>query len=477
MDNGLLSGLIPAPPTLATMNSNGNLRADRSRSQQREILRLAVPAFLALVAEPLFLLADSAIIGHLGTTQLAGLGVASAALITAANIFVFLAYGTTSIVARQVGAGSERGAVSAGIDGLWLAIAIGLVTGALVAGFAAPLCALFGASPAALAQAVTYLRVSAIGIPAMLVALAVTGVLRGLQDTRTPLVASVLGFSANIALNLLFVYGLHLGIAGSATGTVLAQCGMAAALVLVVTRRARELGASRRPHPGRVLRAALDGIPLLVRTLALRLVLLVTTWVAAGLGDVPLAAYQVSATVWTFLAFALDALAIAGQALTGQALGAGDIARARSATRTMLSWGVLGGGVLGTLVLATHSVLPGLFTSDPAVQSALAAALVVVGFSQPIAGFVFVLDGVLIGAGDGLWLALAQVVLLALYLPLILTVRATGPSLLTGTDPVAAQGHAMTVLWLAFVAFMTLRGVALGWRARGDAWLVTGATR
>jgi len=202
MDNGLLSGLIPAPPTLATMNSNGNLRADRSRSQQREILRLAVPAFLALVAEPLFLLADSAIIGHLGTTQLAGLGVASAALITAANIFVFLAYGTTSIVARQVGAGSERGAVSAGIDGLWLAIAIGLVTGALVAGFAAPLCALFGASPAALAQAVTYLRVSAIGIPAMLVALAVTGVLRGLQDTRTPLVASVIGFTANIALNL-----------------------------------------------------------------------------------------------------------------------------------------------------------------------------------------------------------------------------------------------------------------------------------
>ena len=139
----------------------------------------------------------------------------------------------------------------------------------------------------------------------------------------------------------------------------------------------------------------------------------------------PLAAYQVSATIWTFLAFALDALAIAAQALTGQALGAGDIARARSATRTMLSWGVLGGGVLGILVLATHSVLPELFTPDPAVQSALAAALIVVGLSQPIAGFVFVLDGVLIGAGDGLWLAVAQVGLLALYLPLILTVRAT----------------------------------------------------
>ena len=453
-----------------------SLRTEPS-SQRREILRLAVPAFLALVAEPVFLLADSAIIGHLGTTQLAGLGVASAALITAANIFVFLAYGTTSIVARHVGAGSERAAVSAGIDGLWLAIGIGLVVGGLVATYAASLCELFDASPAAVAQAVTYLRVSALGIPAMLVAMAVTGVLRGLQDTRTPMVASVVGFSANIVLNLLFVYGLHLGIAGSALGTVLSQSGMAAALVLVVTRRARQLSASLRPHPGRVLRAALDGIPLLIRTLALRTVLLVTAWVAAGLGDVPLAAYQVAATIWTFLAFSLDALAIAAQALTGRALGAGDAVLARSATRTMLLWGVLGGGALGILVLATHSVLPVLFTSDPAVRSVLASALVVVGLSQPIAGFVFVLDGVLIGAGDGLWLAVAQVVVLGLYLPLILMVRANGRSLLAGTDTVTGQGHAMTVLWLAFVVFMTLRGLALGWRARGDAWLITGATR
>src|SRR5580765_373963 len=149
--------------------------------QSREILRLAVPAFLALVAEPLFLLADSAIIGHLGTAQLAGLGVASATLLTAANIFVFLAYGTTSIVARQLGAGSERGALEAGIDGTWLAVVLGAITSVAVALAAAPLCRLFGASDAAIEYAATYLRVAAAGIPAMLVALAATGVLRGLQ--------------------------------------------------------------------------------------------------------------------------------------------------------------------------------------------------------------------------------------------------------------------------------------------------------
>jgi len=252
---------------------------------------------------------------------------------------------------------------------------------------------------------------------------------------------------------------------------------MAAGLVLVVTRRARSLGAGLRAHPARVLRAAREGVPLLVRTLALRTVLLLTTWVAAGLGDVPLAAYQVSATTWSFLTFALDALAIAGQALTGRALGAGDVAGARAATRTMLRWGVIGGAALGALVLAAHTVLPPLFTSDPAVQTALAAGLVVVAVSQPVSGFVFVLDGVLIGAGDGRWLAVAQVAVLLVYLPVVLWVRHAGPWLLSGPDPAQAQSRALAVLWCAFVGFMVVRGAALGWRARSDAWLVTGAGR
>jgi MATE family, multidrug efflux pump len=445
-------------------------------TQSREILRLAVPAFLALVAEPLFLLADSAIIGHLGTAQLAGLGVASATLLTAANLFVFLAYGTTSIVARQVGAGSERGALEAGIDGTWLAVAIGAVVAVAVALAAEPLCRVFGASPAALGHATTYLRVSAIGIPAMLVALAATGVLRGLQDTRTPLVASVAGFTSNIVLNLVFVYGLGWGIAGSAWGTVVAQTGMAIGLVAVLVRHAERAGANLHPHPVRVLRAAVSGLPLLIRTLALRAILLVTIWVAAGLGDVPLAAHQVAATVWSFLVFALDALAIAAQALTGKALGAGDVAAARSATSTMIRWGVWGGAVLGLALLAVHRVLPAAFTTDEAVRSALAAALVVVALGQPLSGYVFVVDGVLIGAGDGRWLAKAMVATLVLYLPLALGVRAAAETLLGdgGTD---GQAVALAALWVAFTAFMAIRGALFWWRIRSDRWLVTGASR
>ena len=441
-------------------------------SQSREILALALPAFLALVAEPLFLLADTAIVGHLGTAQLAGLGVASAILVTAAGVFVFLAYGTTSIVARQVGAGHERAALASGLDGIWLALILGVPAAVGVGLGAAPLSGLFGASADVLGQATIYLAISAAGIPAMLVVLAATGALRGLQDTRTPLVASVLGFGGNLVLNLWFVLGLGWGIAGSAWGTVLAQSAMALGLVAVVVRRALQVRAPLRPEPGRVVRAAATGVPLLVRTLALRAILLVTTWVAAGLGEVPLAAHQVAGTIWTFQAFALDALAIAAQALTGKALGAGDAAAVRAATTTMIRWGAWAGLGLGLLLAAGSGALPVVFTADPAVRAALAAALLVIGATGWLSGLVFVVDGVLIGAGDGRWLAGAMAATLGLYLPFVLAVRWQTPVLAGLGDPVA-----VAVLWAVFMVFMGIRWGFLWHRVGGDAWLVTGAER
>ena len=429
----------------------------------REVLRLAVPAFLALVAEPAFLLADSAIVGRLGTVPLAGLGIASAALATAAGIFVFLAYGTTASVSRRAGAGDARAAFGLGVDGVWLALVLGVASGTVLLVAAPWVAGAFGASGGATEQAVTYLRVSAFGVPGMLTVLAATGVLRGLQDTRTPLAVAVAGFSLNIVLNVVLVFGLDLGIAGSALGTVVAQTLMGAALVAVVVRGGRRHGAPLRAHPLRVLAAARDGVPLLVRTLALRAVLLLTTWAAASGGDVTLASYQVSATVWTFLVFALDALAIAAQALTGHALGAGDVARARALTALMLRWGFVGGALFGAVVVLVHRVLPPLFTADADVQASLAGALIVVGLQQPLSGYVFVLDGVLIGAGDGRWLARAALAQLVVYVPVVLAVR-------------AGSGSA-SALWWGFGVFMLVRGVLLGWRARGPQWAVVGASR
>lgn len=444
-------------------------------STPREVVRLAVPAFFALVAEPAFLLVDSAIVGHLGATPLAGLAIASTILVTAVGICVFLAYGTTAVVARQIGAGDRAGAITAGIDGSWLALILGATIGTIVGFGARPLAAAFGPPPQVLEQAVTYLRVSAAGIPAMLIVLAATGVLRGMLDTRTPLAVSVVGFSVNAALNYALVYGLGWGIAGSAWGTVVAQWLMAAALATVVIRYAARLRVPLRTHPARVLAAAVSGIPLLVRTVALRAILVLTAWVATGLGEVTLAAHQVALTVWIFVTFAFDAIAIAAQALTGQSLGAGDARAARDATTLMVRWGMIAGGVALILIILVRPWLPALFTPDENVQTVLATALSVVALSMPATAIFCVLDGVLIGAGDTRWLAWSMVALLAAYVPIALGIRWVRP-VLVGDDPtsVTGQSNGILWLWLAFTALMSVRAAVLWLRARTDRWMRLG---
>ncbi|MDV7215599.1 MATE family efflux transporter [Streptomyces prunicolor] len=437
-------------------------RATR-RQHDREIVMLAVPAFGALVAEPLFVMADSAIVGHLGTAQLAGLGVASALLTTAVSVFVFLAYATTAAVARRVGAGDLQAAIRQGMDGIWLALLIGATVIAVVLPSAPALIGLFGASDTAAPYATTYLRISSIGIPAMLIVLAATGVLRGLQNTKTPLYVAVSGFVANAALNVGLVYGADLGIAGSAWGTVIAQWGMAAVYLVVVVRGARRHGAALRPDAAGIRASAQAGVPLLIRTLSLRAVLLIATAVAAHLGDADIAAHQIILSLWSLLAFALDAIAIAGQAIIGRYLGANDPQGARAACRRMVQWGIAVGVVLGLLVILSRPLFLPLFTSDPTVKDTALPALIMVALSQPICGVVFVLDGVLMGAGDGPYLAGAMVVTLAVFAPAALLV------------PVLGAG--LTALWGAMTLMMAVRMLTLLLRTRSGRWVVTGATR
>ncbi|KZE93903.1 DNA-damage-inducible protein F [Agromyces sp. NDB4Y10] len=450
------------------------------RVVDRDILRLAVPALGALVAEPLFLLADTAMVGHLGATPLAGLGLASAILQTIVGLMVFLAYATTPSVARRLGAGDERGAVASGIDGLWLALGLGALL-ALGGWAASPwLAGAFGASAAVTAEAVTYLSISMIGLPAMLVVFAATGLLRGLQDTRTPLWVAGLGFGANIALNALFIYGLGLGIAGSAIGTVIAQWGMVAVYLVVVARHARRVGANPWPHHAGVLRGAASGGWLFLRTVSLRAALLVATWSATALGSDELAAFQVTMTLYATLAFALDALAIAAQALVGKGLGAGDVAQVRAVLRRCLAWGVGAGLVLGAILVAGAWALPALFTSSAEVRDLLPLSLVVLGVSTPLAGVVFVLDGVLIGAGDARYLAWTGLVNLAAYAPIAFAVVwwATGGADAAGSaadGPVAASVALAFVTGAFVIAYLLARAVTLSLRARGRAWMVTGA--
>lgn len=433
---------------------------------RRDILRLAVPALGALIAEPLFLLADSAIVGHLGVAELAGVGLATAVLQTAVGLMVFLAYSTTPAVARAIGHGKLSQGLAAGRDGVWLALILGV--GLAAAGFvsAGPLVDAMGATAEMRAFAVDYLRWSMPGLVAMLLIFAGTGVLRGLQDTRTPLVVASVGFALNIVLNLLLVYGLGWSVTGSAVGTSIAQWGMALVYLAKLHRKGAEHGISRLPSWRGIRAMTKVGSWLMLRTLSLRLAILATVLVVTAQGPVNLAAHQLAMTIFAFFAFALDALAIAAQALIGKELGASRPGAARQLTTTMIRWGVGFGLVTGVLLAAAAPWVGLLFTPDGGVRSALTLALWILALGQPLAGFVFVLDGVLIGAGDARYLAIAGVVNLLFYVPMLLAVAWWAADDATG----------LAWLWVAFaLGYMLARAVTLALRSRSDGWMVLGS--
>ncbi len=428
----------------------------------RRILDLAVPALGALVAEPVFVLVDSAVVGRIGTAPLAGLSLASTVLTTVVGLCVFLAYATTASVARLVGAGHRALALRSGVDGMWLAAGLGVLLATALELAAPGLVRALGAPEQGRADAIAYLRFSAPGLPGMLVVLAATGALRGMLDTRTPLVVAAAGAALNAVLSVLLVLGLGLGVAGSGAGTALTQLLMAAVLVWRVVAGARAAHVPLRPGRAGLLAGLRSGTPLLVRTVSLRAAILLTAWVAAGLGTVTLAGHQAVAALWGLTAFALDALAIAAQALVGHALGAADPAVARAVVGRVLRWGTAAGAVLGLVVGLTAPWTARLFTDDPAVHAAVRAALVVVALTLPMAGWVFVLDGVLIGAGDGRYLAAVGMLTLAVYVPAALAVHTWSP----------AGSSGLLWLWIAFAGlFMAARALTTGLRVRGNGWL------
>lgn len=430
----------------------------------REIARLAVPALGALVAEPLYVLADTAVVGNIGTDQLAGLAVASSALLSGYAIFIFLAYGTTAAVSRLLGAGRDDEASGQAVQGLWLAVLIGTVVAAVVIGFSGPIVGALGAAGAVRTNAEIYLGISALGIPAQLLVFAGTGYLRGLQDTRTPLVVAVVAAGGNLALELVLINGFGFGIGASALSTVVAQFASAGVYVWFVLRdTAGGRRVRRRPEWASIRRLARVGGDLLVRTIALRAALTLTTAVAARIGTVDVAAHEIAFAVLSLLALMLDAIAIAGQAMIGRFLGADDVVAAKATGRRMLQLGVVGGVAVGALLVALRPILPTIFSDDPAVVALAGFLLLWVAVLQPLNGAAFVLDGLLIGAGDMRFLAKAMVGALVVMTP--------------AAAAVLALDLGIGWVWASVALLMAARVVPLSLRWRSGAWAVTGAER
>ncbi|MCW2957847.1 MAG: family efflux transporter [Solirubrobacterales bacterium] len=431
------------------------------RAHDREILRLAVPALGALAAEPLYVLTDTAIVGHLGTTELAALALAATVLTAVVSLCNFLAYGTTAQVARLHGAGQSARAGELAAQALWLSLAIGVLLAMLVAAFAHPIMLLVGGTgePAALAE--RYLRLSALGLPSALVALAGQGYLRGVDRLRVPLVILVVANLVNVVLELVLVYGLDLGLDGSALGTVVAQTGMGAAFVVLLLRAGgAEVG--RRPRWADIRSLLRLGGDLLVRTGSLLAAFTLAGAVLARTGTAALAAHQIAFQLFVFLALVLDSIAIAGQVIVGRALGADDAGGAVQAARRMIGWSLVVGCVFGAVLLAGTSVLPRGFTGDPDVLGQARDLWPLFALMLPAGAVVFALDGILIGAGDTRYIAKAMAFsALACFAPVVLAAL--------------AFDWGVVGVWAALNVLMLARLATMAVRFRGRRWAVVGA--
>ncbi len=437
-------------------------------SSAKAILGLAIPALGALVIEPLLLAIDSMMIGSLGTAPLAGLALASTVLTTLVGVFVFLAYATTALTARALGAGDQRAGIKAGIDAMWLALFIGLLVFVFLVLTASPIVTWMGADSLVHAQAVSYLRGAAFGMVPMLVILAATGTLRGLLDMRSPLYVLAAGSVVNVGANVIFIFVLKLGILGAGIALSITQTLMCLTLVTIILKRSKPLGVPLAPSFQGLNGAFGAGLPLLIRTLSLRVALLATVAIATQAGMLALAGHQVVNTVWTLAAFMLDALAIAAQSLIAVTLGKGEFSTMRALVRRLSWWGIGVATMLGALITLTSPWLPLAFGSDDQMHAIATRALLVAGILLPVGGIVFILDGILIGASQGRYLAWTGLVTLGLYLPALGLLRRQieqATELHGALDP-AQQGVALMWLWIAFAGwFMLCRALTNGWRA------------
>ncbi|HEY5015973.1 MAG TPA: MATE family efflux transporter [Streptosporangiaceae bacterium] len=421
----------------------------------RRIAKLAIPALGSIAAEPLYNLADTAIVGHLGRSPLDALAIAASVLSVVAWLAIFLSTATTTEVARNSAQGAHRTAARAVGAAYAVAAGWGAVTATVLVILAPYAVWLLGGRGAISSAAVEYARISAIGLPFLYLSFAGNGHLTGQQDTGTPLRIAVFANVVNVGLEALLVFGLHTGLAGSAWGTVVAQI-----VAAVAYARASRRSALRPAAPtGAELRALLrDGHRLSVRTIALGVVPLAVTAIAARLGPVPLAGQQIGYRVWYLLSLSLDALAVPAQVYVSAALGTGDREAARLAARRTLMLGLAAGIGLAVVTAALAFVAPQAFTADPAVRHDAVIALLCAALTQPLAALAFVYDGVILGLGDYTAMRRAMVVAIFAFAPLALLVLRFHRLGLPG-------------VWAALGCWMAARTVLLGrrWaRAIGD---------
>lgn len=427
--------------------------------RDREILHLALPALGSLAADPLLSLVDTALVGHLGPAPLAALAVSVVVFNLAFTLFNFLAYGMTGPVARRLSSGRAHEIPGLAVQALWVAIALGGATTILAQVLAVPLGRLVGADHEVLALFLQYFRIRVLALVPVLITLAGHGLFRGLLDTRTPLVITVCVNAVNAGLSYALIYPVGMGVRGAAIATLSAQSAGALVFVWRASRRLSPLAQNLdwRPRRAPMRELLVLSRDLVIRTVSLYGVYFLSTTAATRMGTIQVAAHQVALDLWMFLAMVMDSLAIAGQALIGTYLGAGKLSEARTVGIRTVWWSVVAGAVFSLAYWLARDLLPRIFTTDPQVLATIATVFPFVILLQPLNGFVFGLDGILIGASDTAYLAKAMMV-----------------SALVGAGVVAAavlQGWGLQGVWWGLGALMLARGLTVGLRFWSERWM------
>lgn len=444
-----------------------------SRSEvRRQLAAIAIPTLGQLIAEPVYVMADTALVGRISDTALAGLSIGSTIVLTSVGLCLFLAYSTTSRVSMLMGAGRTKEGLEAGMSGIWLATIIGIILtiALLVGGY--PLSYALGARGEILANAVSYIHTAGLGITGTLIAYAANGMFRGLQKAGITLWSAVISAVANVILDVLFIFGFGWGIAGSGIATGIAQWLMCAILLVYLAPIVRTNSVSARPDFSSVRSSASDGFPLFIRTAALRIGMVATVIVATSMGRSVLASYQVINSSWNLALNILDAIGVGGQALIGTALGARDIPRVRALLKEIERTSILWGVYVGVLFAAFGWFAAGLFTTQADTAYIISVCAVVVGLFFPYHGWLWALDGVLIGAGDFVYLA-KMCILASLGHITVLVSTFFALQYFHASDIIQA-----VCLWLVFnIVFMGIRGISNILRTHGDTWITVALQR
>lgn len=434
-----------------------------AQSPVRQILTLAVPTFGQLIAEPAFILIDTAVIGHVSAAALAGLSIGSTVILTTVGLCVFLAYGTTSQVATLIGAGNKRKGLEAGVDGMWLALIIGVLVSLAIMIFNDQICSMMGAQGQVLQQAKIYVNAVVFGLPGMLLVYAANGIFRGLQKVRITLVAAITGAVVNTILDIIFVVILHWGILGSGIATLIAQWVMSIMLLIPAGIWVSKEGASWMPRTSGIVASASDGLPLFIRTLALRASLFMTVVAAARMGQQVLAAYQGVNATWNFALNVLDSIGISGQSLVATALGSRNRISTRAMARTSSFVGMWTGVFVGCIMAALGLTATSVFSPDANIQHVIMIGMLVQAMFLPLCGWMWALDGILIGAHDYLYLAATCTLTSVIYIAALWSMTSI---------PWPNETWSIAILWATInVFFIGIRAVSNGLRARGDVWI------